>query len=92
MESNETLWLYSAIFLCVVSWLKAHTGKQRIGAMVVSVLAALQVVFIMTGYTSLAYVATVAGIVVGVLLLEASRRWEVERHQATAKREKAAAL
>ncbi len=92
MESNESLWLYSAIFLCVVSWMKAHTGKQRIGAMVVSVLAALQVLFIMTGYMTIAYVATVAGIVVGLILLEASRRWEVERHQATAKQEKAPIL
>ena len=92
MESNESLWLYSAIFLCVVSWMKARTGKQRIGAMVVSILAAAQVIFILTGYASLAYVATIAGIVVGLILLEASRRWEVERHEATAKQEKAPAL
>ncbi|MDQ9169946.1 hypothetical protein Q8A64_05925 [Oxalobacteraceae bacterium R-40] len=92
METNETIWLYSAIFLCVVAWRKAHTGKQRIGATVVSVLAAAQVLFILTGYMSLAYGATIAGILVGLVLLEASRRWEVERQQATLKQEKPAAL
>jgi hypothetical protein len=92
METNENIWLYSAIFLCVVSWLKAHTGKQKIGATVVSVLAAAQVLFILTGYTSLAYAATIAGILVGLVLLEASRRWEVERQLATLKQEKTAAL
>lgn len=91
METNETLWLYSAIFLCVVSWFKARTGKQRIGASVVSLCAVAQILFIVTGYTTLAYVATVAGIIVGLVLLEASRRWEVERQQADLKQEKATA-
>jgi hypothetical protein len=92
MESNESIWLYSAIFLCVVAWLKARTGKQRIGATVVSVLAAAQVVFILTGHLSLAYVATAAGIMVGLVLLETCRRWEVERQHESLKQEKAPAL
>lgn len=91
METNESLWLYSAIFLCVVSWLKARTGKQRIGAIVVSLFAAAQIIFILTGFISLAYAATVGGIIVGLVLLEMSRRWEIERQQAAPKQEKVTA-
>jgi hypothetical protein len=91
MDTNESLWLYSAVFLCVVSWLKARTGKQRIGAIAVSLCAVAQIIFILTGYTSLAYIATIAGIIVGLILLEASRRWEVARQHAGVKQGKAAA-
>jgi hypothetical protein len=84
METNESIWLYSAAFLCVVAWLKARTGKQRIGATVVSILAAAQAGFLYFGYTTMAYAACFGGIIIGMILLESARRWEVEKQLALA--------
>ncbi len=79
MPPENMLWLVSAIFLAVISFLKALQGPQRIGAFVVGVAMSAQALAIVTGHDRFAMLFGAAGVGIVFLLFVSELLWR-KRH------------
>lgn len=79
MPPENMLWLISAIFLAVISFLKALQGPQKIGAFAVGVAMSVQALAILTGHDHVAMLFGAAGVGIVLLLFIGELLWRKGR-------------
>lgn len=72
-------WCAGTLFMVFAAALKFTAGSQPIGAVVVMVLGIGQVTAVLTGYETIAYIASIATVGTAAFLVIGEQRWKAKR-------------